>query len=756
MKKLFFLITIVFFIIILSLSYPPSGIGDTLRVTINAAQKVGPVPALFSPSVWISNPQRSKNRYILSKFLSENRPAVVQVTLRTLRHSKDFADFKRRLTDYLKLESVRILLQKMREYDSILVVGFETASMPGWLSSRSGNRAKPFSHEGWTVEQSSPPNDYNKWGKVVEFTLRSFVEKSNLKNLGFFVGHEPGAFWFGNEETFFKYYEYAARAAKRLHKHILVGGIGTQSVMQKKKTCAQYSPAVKSICQREKPWADPNNSPMLKNFIFYVAKHNVPLDFINWHSFNVLPSDLQKQAHTIKQWINRSGLDPNDIILYPSDWTYWTWYAGGYPADYLDTEETAAYAIHALYHMWKGGIKWHGHDFDIDNYSFEEQRVKQRKNAAFIGDWRIVTRSGLIKPIYNAFRLLDMISSTKQHPSRMLEATFPLDSTTVAIPVLKGNKVYVLLSNFIPIETSTLVRYMFEKTKEKFSFIEDEVYRLRECIEKKSNDKKGQKQHLKNCRDELRAEIKDPKKREALDFAIEIYTCLKRRHSFSNCLERASKKLKNPHNRKLANELKGLEMKSARPVIAKIHLENLPFDGNAELITYTIDDSHSNACRYNKKTEPSPTESSCGIGGDVDQALKNIRNNARKKAEETLRTYLRSKGYSQEYITTLINKIRDCDTHITTCLQRLRKDESFKSLKMQQDFTKLAKRCLDTYHNALYYDAHKSINALNSHDQIAVDGSKQTRSVTVKNGTYTFELKMQKNSVWLLIISQRS
>lgn len=761
-RNLFILSRICFFLVML-LIWPLNCFGTTIQVHVDASRDLGPVPDLFTSSVWIANPGRTANRYIFEKFMSENRPAVIHLTLRALTHSKNLEDYKIILKNYIRSQPMANLIKKAKEYNTILIVGFETASMPAWLSSRPGNSAKPFSYEGlsegWTVEQSAPPRDFNLWSKIVKFTLQSFIDEFELTRLGFFVGHEPDGFWFGDEKSFFKYYEYAARAAKQISKSIKVGGIGTQSLMQRKIPCNQLSPTVKALCRKENRWADPGGDPMLKNFIKYVASNDVPLDFLNWHSFNVLPITLRKQGTIIRKWLQENGLDEKKIILYPSDWSYWSWYAGGYPADYLDTEETAAYSIHALYNMWKGGISWHGHDFDIDNYSFEEKRIKQRQNAAFIGDWRIFTRNGVIKPIYNAMRAIDMISSAQQQSPRMIEATFPSDSTLVAIPVLKGNKVYVLLSNFTPIDTSTLGRYMLEKTKEKMSFVKDEIYRISECIKTKTDDKKKQRLYLKTCKNEISAAIKDPQKLEALDFATEIYSCRKLGNSFSKCLRRASLKLKNPQNRKIANELKSIEIDSARPVSAKIQLENLPFNGDAELITYTIDANHSNACKYNKKTEPSPTESSCGIGGDVDQALQEIRNHAKKETAKTFIEYLRSQGYKQEHINKLVNKIKKCDTDIRTCLKRLRKNEAFKSssksARIKQDFPKVAKKCRDTYYSTFYYDADKSINSLNARDEIALDGSKQISFVKVKHGKYTFELKMQMNSVWLLILAQK-
>lgn len=70
-----------------------------------------------------------------------------------------------------------------------------------------------------------------------------------------------------------------------------------------------------------------------------------------------------------------------------------------------------------------------------------------------------------------------------------------------------------------------------------------------------------------------------------------------------------------------------------------LSLKNL-VPGIYHLEVYLIDRDHSNSCRLNKKTEPLPTTRECGIGGLIDQKLKEAWMAAANAAEPPFKQYL--------------------------------------------------------------------------------------------------------------------
>ena len=234
-RNRYIIFRICFFLVTL-LIWPLNCFGTTVHVHVDASAPLSPIPEIFSPNVWIANSQRFENRYIVEKLLNENRPAVIHLTLTSLRESKSLDDFKVRFKKYLQSKPVEIIIKKVKEYNTTLIVGFETATMPRWLSSRPGDSTRAIGHEGWTVEELSPPKDYDLWIEVVRYTLTQFISRG-VKKLGFFVGWEPDIFWLGSERALFEFYEKAANAAKTLDTSIVVGGIGSPHYKGAKGDC---------------------------------------------------------------------------------------------------------------------------------------------------------------------------------------------------------------------------------------------------------------------------------------------------------------------------------------------------------------------------------------------------------------------------------------------------------------------------------------------------------------------------------------
>jgi len=605
----------IFFKLLIIILFFSSVISHAAEIYIDCS-KMKPFPELFTASIWLDGNQLVKNLtdfYMLKKFLKENNPAVIQWSLPIwlLPQSKSFNDFKTRFKKYIQEKPVQFLIKTEKREGFWLIVGFQE-SMPTWLSSRPNwNQPALEGSESWTtIQMLSPPRDYNLWAALVEYVLKS-LKDLGVKRLGFFVGHEPNWLWLGNEESFFKLYAYAARAAKKVDKNIKVGGIGPWCIHAPKEKydskVVAYSKFAREILRREDP--GPYNEPMLKNFIKYVSKNNVPLDFINWHAFYIYPPQFIKIAKDIRNWIREAGLDEKYIELYPADWTYWSMPSMKYPADILDTNEMAAYIPTALYYMHKAGINWHGHDFNIRDWGYEKKVILNRKST-FIGDWPIFTRDGVIKPSYNAFKMISMLTGGDKEKTLIL-ATNTSDPQITAIATLNLEKkqVAVLLTNFCP---SGKMKYLgllnLIKSDKHYPQVAKEV----EVIKSKLKGKRITKKSIILLWNKLIKNTKNAEKKQVfLYFKDLIQTYL--------------------NKRKLSQKV-------------NIFFKNFPFFYKAVMTTYTIDQNQANACYLNKSTEHQQTETICGVGGIIDKEIRHGKQTIRAMIEQ----YLKSLGYTKE------------------------------------------------------------------------------------------------------------
>ncbi|MCK6466717.1 MAG: hypothetical protein L6Q53_00800 [Candidatus Brocadia sinica] len=720
---------------------------ETIEMKVDAAKGLGPVPDLFSSSIWIV---KANNRHNIERFFKDNHPKAIQFTFDLfLPKTKSLEDYKQKFkNEFFHPSGIPYLVvQKAKEADAELIVGFDPFTIPAWLSLRQGDKRPAFTHESWwTIEQLSPPRDFKLWGEVVGFALSFLRNELGVKKLGFFVGHEPNWLWMGTEESLFQYYEAAARSAKNVSSEIKVGGLGPWSLTAKKEGAdfEGSTPAIGDLAKKEGGWKNPKGEPLLKSFIEYVAKNNVPLDFINWHSFTHNSRQLVSDGKTVSQWLKEKNLD--NVRIYISDWAYWAGWP--YPDDYLDTEETASEAITALFHMWEGGVDWHGHDFDIQVDAHENSRRKERRNAEFIGDWPLFTKHGIIKPVYNSFKALTM--ATKPDGEKIPELLRVESSADdiIAISTMKDDGIYVLLSNFAPRQArlrSTVTKLLLEKS----GFSPEEINWLKECIQEGKKSKR--KDTLLACKDQFIARVKDGQKTEVVEFLANIYSHLQKKPSMEGVLTylgEVSSNAKYPQTKIIASELSDTLKRTSSNKSLKIDFANLSFSPSAQATVYTIDSNNSNACKLNKKTEPSSTDTLCGIGGMVDKAVWQANADANTYAQKNLEDFLLSKGYSTKHLEILREKIRTAKNkgNLKELFDQLTK-KGFQKKDIALGFRKL-KAIRQNY-------LREQIDKINEWKEISLEGSKETAAVNVTKDTATLNISMEPNSVRLIILGKK-
>ncbi len=725
------------FIVMLLLCAPVLAFGSVTKITIDASKTYGPVPEVFASSIWLHHLDNN-DIYTLTKLFRENRPRDIRLSMSVLQISKSFEDYKKLLKKYFDGRPTKLLMGKVNKYNIRLIVDFDACPMPAWLSSRPGNM-QPASGWGYSIQTCSPPKDFKLWGKVVMYTLKAFSDRG-VKSLGLNVGHEQEREWVGDEKSFFKFYEYAARAAKRLDGNIKVGGPGASGWDVKRLGCSGYPAAAKKICKQEGGWSDPEGETFIKNFIDYVATNGdgttrVPLDFINWHSFGPSTATFKTNASVIRGWLKEKGIE--GIYFFPSDWSGWSW--PPYPSDSIDTEELASYIPQALQVMWDSGIKWQGHDFNV--YSSLEQEVIDRRNGStFIGDWGLFTRhgamgGGIIKPGYNAFRLVSLMAGLDNERKMLRPKMFSYDRVKALSTLdVDGSAVYVLLSNnlatgkkFLPLFAAELTDFMME------SGLETEADWFHDAIKEYRKTKTVSSQG-------------SAQKKELLRYLGKSLKC-RGRENPETCEKDAARGLKYPATLKI-REIVSTLINAQKPRDIRVDIKNLGLSAKATLVSYTIDNVSSNACSYNKRTEPKKTSAPCGIDGAVDKKVKAAAKVASLKGQRAAKEEL-VKQFGPAEAGAILRRVKECKqggAGMKECIEKSSSEGQSKGIRAS------LRRSIDVRGKEYY----RRIDAINNLPEISIDGSRRVEKIYVTDGHAEIKVRLKPNSVVLFILKKNT
>jgi len=194
-------------------------------------------------------------------------------------------------------------------YDTLLAMGIrpfvELAFMPRDLAS--GSQTMFF----WKGNVT-PPKSYERWGELIYSFTQHMVERYGLEEVChwyFEVWNEPNlkGFWSGEIKDYFRLYEYAARAIKRVNNRLRVGGPATA------------------------------RTAWIPQFLKYCKETNIPIDFVTTHLY---PQDeyclyevgkspypeghfFAEKIRKVKQEIEASSF-PN-LELHISEWNALHW-----------------------------------------------------------------------------------------------------------------------------------------------------------------------------------------------------------------------------------------------------------------------------------------------------------------------------------------------------------------------------------------------------------------------------------------------
>jgi xylan 1,4-beta-xylosidase len=302
-------------------------------------------------------------------------------------------------------------------YDGLLANGVrpfvELSFMPKKLAAD-----KEALHAFWYKQNVSPPKDWDKWDDLMTQFTKHLVDRYGIDEVSqwyFEVWNEPNIdFWAGEpkQATYWELYDHTARSIKRVSPLLRVGGPST----------AQAA------------WADA--------FIRHCAENKVPVDFVSSHVYgNDRAQDVFGTDETIPrdQMVCRAVKKVHDQILssaMPNLPLIWTEYNASYSNEPTVTDSIymgpwIADTIRQCDGLTEMMSYWTFSDV------FEEQGVVKQP---FYGGFGLIAAGGILKPSYNAFKLLHQLGDER----------ITVDSRSVLATRRKDGSLVVAAWNLVP------------------------------------------------------------------------------------------------------------------------------------------------------------------------------------------------------------------------------------------------------------------------------------------------------------------
>jgi xylan 1,4-beta-xylosidase len=274
-------------------------------------------------------------------------------------------------------------------YDGLLENGVrpfvEMSFMPKPLA------ASQTPHAFWYKPLPNPPASYDRWGELVYNFAQHLVQRYGLEEVSqwyFEVWNEPNIdFWTGDpkQSTYFQLYDAAAKAVKRAHARLRVGGPST----------AQAA------------WVDA--------MISHAAQANVPLDFVSTH---VYANDSNKDVFGTSGAIDRFDMVARSVkkvydqvkrSARPDLPIIWSEYNASYANESAVTDSAfmgpwLANNIRLCDGMQTIMSYWTFSDV------FEEQGVVR---TPFYGGFGLLAERGIAKSAFYAFELLHRLGNER-------------------------------------------------------------------------------------------------------------------------------------------------------------------------------------------------------------------------------------------------------------------------------------------------------------------------------------------------------
>ena len=160
--------------------------------------------------------------------------------------------------------------------------------------------------------RTAPPGDFKKWARICKGVIRHYNEgwadgfHYGIKYWEIWNEPENPPMWSGTMEEYFRLYSTTAEYLKRKFPEIKVGGYAS---------CGFYSVTRKNTSEFYKSflhWFD--------EFLLYLRKNDIPLDFFSWHLYTSNPGELVAHAQYVEEKLKTAGFTQTENIF--NEWNF--------------------------------------------------------------------------------------------------------------------------------------------------------------------------------------------------------------------------------------------------------------------------------------------------------------------------------------------------------------------------------------------------------------------------------------------------
>ncbi len=412
---------------------------------------------------------------------------------------------------------------------------------PEWMAS-TDSRKKVY-EDAMADYQASPPSSYERWADLVEEVVRHFNVQKGF-DLYYEVWNEPNIIqmWRSTEEEYLKLYRYTVLGARRADPRARVGG----------PACLGWSAVMLSTSRARASGRSPSEDELEDSIIYRLIRYcsqtklpelgldRLPLDFVSWHAYG--SPNYVFAVNKIRSWLKEFGYDPSTPIII-DEWNLYMKAAEKVPAARIvQAERTPAFMIHILCKMAEAGVDRQCY-FELVDMPPPKDKKGTRWEKEFWGRYGLFTRSGIVKPAYNAFRMVSELGEEEVAVS--VRGEVPLDAVATA-----GKREVDLLLAYYPVTLEPMVRAMdylrrSELDQERMGELDLSPQELKEVVA-------GER--------EMKTDALTPKERAELAKARELFR----------------------------------SDQEGRPVEVGIRFDNLPSGSRWRMERYVIDSQHSN------------------------------------------------------------------------------------------------------------------------------------------------------------------
>lgn len=246
----------------------------------------------------------------------------------------------------------------------------------------------------WWKANVTPPKDHDKWADLVKNITEHWTNRygaDEVKTWYFEIWNEPNlnpGFWTGNQDDYFKLYQYSVKAIKSVNPAYRVGGPGTAGAA----------------------WET--------EMIDFCVKNNLPIDFVSTHSYGVNQGYLDEYGNSgtilAPQEFAVSGdvlQSRKEIAASPKpnlELHYTEWSASYTPSDPIhDSYHSASYVLQKLKQV---GNAAQSMSYWVFTDIFEESAPRF---TPFHGGFGMLNTQGINKPVFYAYQFLNKLGKTE-------------------------------------------------------------------------------------------------------------------------------------------------------------------------------------------------------------------------------------------------------------------------------------------------------------------------------------------------------